>query len=536
MELDHWEEELLEVAGRKLERGEISRRDFMRLVGALGLAAAVPGALAGRAHAAEAELAQAGNVRFLIAENFWANWEPYQNTAQSQFRINEQIYDHLVEFPTGDIGKPRPMLATSWRRLDARTWEFKLRRGVTFHNGQPFTSRDVKASIELASGATKKKTVDAGLFWVPTTVQRIDDHTVRLKTRQPFGALFSALQHSHIVAAADLEGAAARLKKQPNGTGPFRLVKDEPNKKTMVRNDKYWRRPAQIRGLVWEFVQDPQTRLNALLAGQAHAIDRVPPEHLAIIRRNSKLALASRTGIEMVNLWVRPGRSQVWQENANFRRAVNWSIDRDALVKGLVQGNARAARSVIPSGTLYWRPQSPVYDFNPTRAKSELEAGNLANGGPEFELWVAKGFLPRAVEVVESIVNSMQKVGLKPKVRTSDVAGVIDDIFSKTGTGLMYHLSWSSNGDPMTAFQVYSPAFAWFWGDETIAKLIDDGLKATSPAKRKRVYATLQAHMWRQNWHVPLYYSDFTVAHSKRLTGLRVTQNFSTYFYPARLA
>jgi peptide/nickel transport system substrate-binding protein len=534
MDLDHWEEEVLEVAERKLERGEITRRQFVRLLGVLGLTLAAPGALA--RGAAAAETAQAGSVRFLIAENFWANWEPYQNTAQSQFRINEQIYDHLVEFPTGDIDKPKPMLATSWRQVDARTWEFKLRRDVKFHGGQDFTARDVKASIELASGATKKKTVDAGLFWVPTTVQAVDDYTVRLKTKQPFGALFSALQHSHIVSAADLQGPAARLKKQPNGTGPFRLVKDESTKKTMARNSDYWRGPAQISELVWEFVQDPQTRLNALLAGQAHAIDRVPPEHLPIISRRDNLALASRTGIEMVNLWVRPGRSPVWQSNASFRRAVNWSIDRDSLVTNLVKGRSRAARSVVPSGTLYWRPQSPMYDYNPTRARAELQRAKLADGGPEFELWVAKGFLPRAVEVVESIVDSMEKVGLKPQVRTSDVAGMIDDIFSKKGTGLMYHLSWSSNGDPMTGFQVYSPAFAWYWGDKTIANLIDAGVKATNPGRRQRIYAALQAHMWKQVWHVPLYYSDFTIAHSDRLKGLRVTQSFSTYFYRARLA
>jgi peptide/nickel transport system substrate-binding protein len=534
MELDHWEEELLEVAERKLERGEITRREFVRLLGVLGIAAAVPGALAGRAKAAEA--AQAGSVRFLIAENFWANWEPYQNTAQSQFRINEQIYDHLVEFPTGNIGAPRPALATSWRRVDGRTWEFKLRSGVTFHNGQDFTANDVKASIELASGATKKKTVDAGLFWVPTTVKVVDDNTVRLTTKQPFGALFSALQHSHIVSAADLEGPAAALKKKPNGTGAFKLVKDEPTKKTMTRNDDYWRSPAQIAELVWEYVQDPQTRLNALLAGQAHAIDRVPPEHLPIISRSSKLALASRTGIEMVNLWVRPGRSTLWEQNAAYRRAVNWSIDRDALVRNLVKGRSRAAQSVIPSGTLYWRAQAPKYTYNPARAKAELAKGNLADGGPEFELWVAKGFLPRAVEVVEVIVDNMRKVGLKPKVRTADVAGVIDDIFSKKGTGVMYHLSWSSNGDPMTAFQVYSPAFAWYFGDKTIANLLDAGMRATNPAQRQQIYARLQAHMWKQVWHVPLYYSDFTVGHSKRLKGLRVTQNFSTNFYPARLA
>jgi peptide/nickel transport system substrate-binding protein len=534
MERDQWEEELLEVAERKLERGEISRAQFVRLLGALGLTLAVPGAVA--RGAAAARTAPADTVRFLIAENFWANWEPYQNTAQSQFRINEQIYDRLVDFPTGDISKPRPMLATSWRRIDARTWEFELRRGVKFHTGQDFTARDVKASIELASGATKKKTVDAGLFWVPTTVQQVDDYTVRLRTKQPFGALFSALQHSHIVSAADLEGPAARLKRQPNGTGPFRLTKDEPTKKTMSRNTDYWRGPAQISQLVWEFVQDPQTRLNALLAGQADAIDRVPPEHLPIISRRDNLALASRTGIEMVNLWVRPGRSPIWQKNASFRRAVNWSIDRDSLVRNLVKGRARSARSFVPSGTLYWRPQSPMYDYNPTRARAELRRAGLSDGGPEFELWVARGFLPRAVEVVESIVDGMQNVGLKPQVRTSDVAGMIDDIFSDKGTGLMYHLSWSSNGDPMTGFQVYSPAFAWYWGDKTIAKLIDDGVKATSPARRQQIYGQLQRHMWRQAWHVPLYYSDFTIARSDRLRGLRVTQNFSTYFYPARLA
>jgi peptide/nickel transport system substrate-binding protein len=202
----------------------------------------------------------AGDVRFLIAENFWANWEPYQNTAQSQFRINEQIYDHLVEFPTGNINRPRPALATSWRRINARTWEFELRRGVRFHEGQRFTAADVKASIELASGATKKATVDAGLFWVPTTVQIIDDYTVRLRTKQPFGALFSALQHSHIVSAEDLAGAAADLKKRPNGTGAFRLAEETATRKAMTANGSYWKGAPTIGNLVWEFVQDPQTR------------------------------------------------------------------------------------------------------------------------------------------------------------------------------------------------------------------------------------------------------------------------------------
>jgi peptide/nickel transport system substrate-binding protein len=513
----------------------LDRRELLGL-GAAGLLS-LPLLQAEAASAAERTFeGGARDVRFLIAENFWANWEPYQNTAQSQFRINEQIHDHLVEFPTGDISRPRPGLATSWRRVGARTWEFELRRGVRFHDGQRFTAADVKASIERASGATKTKTVDAGLFWVPTTVQIVDDYTVRLRTRKPFGALFSALQHTHIVSAEDLAGSPADLKKRPNGTGAFRLAEETPTRKTMSANGAYWRGTPSIENLVWEFVQDPQTRLNALLAGQAHAIDRVPPEHRRIIQRSDRLALRSVTGIEMVNLWVRPGRLPIWQTNARFRRAVSWSVNRSSLVRNLVQGHAAAARSPIPRGTLYFRPQSPAYGLNVARARSELRAGGVGDGGPEFQLWVARGFLPRAPEVVESIVDGMRRVGLKPEVVTSDVAGMIDDIFSENGKGAMYHLSWSSNGDPMTAFQVYSPVFAWYWGDKALARLIDAGQAEANPAARRRIYNQAQARLWRQAWHVNLYYSDFTVAHQRGLRGLRVLKNFSTHFQPARLA
>jgi peptide/nickel transport system substrate-binding protein len=527
-----------EISATGLDGDErtLDRRELLGL-GAAGLLA-VPLLGTGvdlAAAAGRLEDAVPGSVRFLMAENFWANWEPYQNTAQSQFRINEQIYDHLVEFPNADLSRPRPGLATSWRRINARTWEFELRRGVRFHDGQRFTAADVKASIELASGATKKTTVDAGLFWVPTTVQIVDDYTVRLRPRKPFGALFSALQHTHIVSAEDLAGSAADLKKRPNGTGAFRLVEETATRKTMVANGSYWRGPSRIGTLVWEFVQDPQTRLNALLAGQAHAIDRVPPEHRRIIQRSDRLALKSVTGIETVNLWARPGRLPAWQTNANFRRAVNWSVNRSGLVRNLVQGHAAVARSPIPRGTLHYRPQSPAYGLDIARARRELRAGRITDGGPEFELWVARGFLPRAPEVVESIADGMRRVGLKPKIVTSDVAGLVNDIFSKNGTGAMYHISWSSNGDPMTGFQVYSPVFVWYWGDKALARMIASGQAETNPATRRRIYAQLQAHLWRQAWHVPLYNSDFTVAHTRSLQGLRVLKNFSTHFYPARL-
>ncbi len=475
-----------------------------------------------------------GTVRFLIAENFWADWDPYQHTAQSQSRLEGQIFDYLVDFPDTSA-PPVPTLATEWTLIDDLTWEFKLREGVTFHDGSTFDAEDVKASIERASGATEVETLQAG-NWIVTTVEIVDDSTVRLHTEEPFAALLSQLRSTIIVSAEDLANNAEAIKLQPNGTGPFRLVENEPTRKVMEANLDYWQGPPQIQTLIWEFIQDPETRLSALLAGQADAIDRVPPQHLDIIASDQNFVLSSTTGIESVNLWVAPGRLPVWDETPEFRQAVIHSIDREGLVSGLVQGGSAVATSFLPTNTLYHTDGDPAYARDVEAAQALLAEAGVEDGGPEFELWVASGFLPRAEEVGAAIIASMEEVGLKPQLVVTDVAAMIDDIFSEDGTGAMYHLSWSSNGDPFSHAFVYSDAFAWYFGDERLQELIDQSATTLDPAEREQVVADLQAHMWEQLWHIPLYNSDFTIAHSAALVGLDVRPNFYTQFYPASIS
>jgi peptide/nickel transport system substrate-binding protein len=492
------------------------------------LVALVPGPSLGQ------DGAPSGSVRFLIAESFWADWEPYQHTAQSQARIERQIFDYLVDVP--DTNQPAvPMLATEWTQIDDQTWEFKLRDDVMFHDGSAFDAEDVKASIELGSGATETPTLHAG-EWIPTTVEVVDDHTVRLTSEQAFAALFAQLASTIIVSADDLANNAEAIKAQPNGTGPFRLVTNETARKVMEANPDYWQGPPNIAELTWEFIQDPDTRLSALLAGQADVIDRVPPQHLQVISGSEGLTLSSVTGIESVNLWVKPDRFPLWEEQAAFRKAMAMSIDRDALTTGLVQGASAVATSFLPSRTLYHKAGEPPIARDVDAAKALLEEAGVPDGGPEFELWVASGFLPRADEVGAAIAANMQEVGLKPRVVTTDLTAMIDDIFSEDGTGQVYHLSWSSNGDPFAAARVYSDNFAWYFGDERLQELIDLTATTTDATEREQVVADLQAHMWDQMWHVPLYNSDFTIAHTANLQGLDVRPNFQTVFYPASIS
>lgn len=529
----------------------LTRRRFLQLSGAAALLAACTGEVAPTTTGATATTGAPGTaapgttaapattqpgpggmVRFLNAENFWADWSPYSSTALSQIRLERQIYDFLVDYPTGDISDPSPMLATEWSRVDDLTWEFSLRDGVLFHDGQPLTAEDVKASVEWASGFSNESAYS--LYWIPAQVEVIDDLTLQISTEQPFAAMLSALGwHTPILSAAWLGGDQDRLGSEPNGTGPFRLADDQVEIKTMEANTEYWGGAPNIQTLVWEFIQDPQTRLSALLAGDAQVIDRVPPEQLGTLQGEEGVELVSSTAIESVNLFVRPGRLPFWDENANFRRAVNWSIDREPLVDNLVLGASAVAGSYIPTNTLYYQQQEPQYAFDQAMAESELEA---AGDSPEFELWVAEGFQPRSVEVIQAIVAQMEQVGLNPTVVTTDVGAMIDDVFSETGTGAMYHLSWATNGDPSPASAVYSSAFAWYFGDERLQELIDLGATTYDPAQRQQHYEDLQAHMWEQNWHVPLYNSDFTIAHTSNVQGITIQPNvLKTDFHVAEV-
>jgi peptide/nickel transport system substrate-binding protein len=486
-----------------------------------------------------------GEVRFLVAEAFWANWHPFLHTAQIQRRIEQQIFDPLVMIETADVSALSPGLAESWRNIDELTWELTLRQGVTFHKGQPFTGADVKATIELATGATVEETSSAADF-VPTTVEVVDDFTVRLKTATPFAPLLNGLSTVPILSAADIQPSSdmstpsagiEALKAAPNGTGPFRLVDDQNDVKTMEANPDYWGGAPTIQTLIWEYIADSQTRLNALLAGQADAIDRVPPEHLPILEETPEVALISTVGLENVNLWIRQDAPPPW-DDPKLRQAVAWSIDREALVSNLVLGASEVSVTHIPNKANFAVAQEPVYTFDPERAQALLAEIGLADAPPEIPLWGVTGFLPRGEEVAEAIADSLQQVGFPVQLQVTDVAAIIDGLFSPDKPGLMFHLSWSSSGDPHTALAtLYHSPGAWTGAhDETIDDLIDRGAAATDPEERAAIYAELQAYLWQDMPHIPLYNSDFTIAHRTTLEGVVALPNFMTYFNKATLA
>lgn len=307
----------------------------------------------------------------------------------------------------------------------------------------------------------------------------------------------------------------------------------------MEANPNYWGGAPAIKTLIWEYIIDPQTRLNALLAGQAHVLDRVPPEHLPVLQANPNIALISNTGFENVNLWMRQDAPPPWDYgNVKLREAVMWGIDRQALVSALVQGASEVSVTHLPNHALFAKPQEPAYSFDLEKAKAaKAEAGFPNDGEPELPLWGVTGFLPRGKEVAEAMVDSLTRVGFKVTLQMTDVAAIIDALFSPDKPGVFFHLSWSSNGDPNSALKtLYHSPGAWTGAsDKTIDDLIDRGNATVNVEERRAIFEELQAYLWKNLVHLPLYNSDFTVAHVKNLTGLVALPNFTTDFRKAAL-
>jgi peptide/nickel transport system substrate-binding protein len=382
---------------------------------------------------------------------------------------------------------------------------------------------------------------------VPTTVEVVDDFTVRLKPASPFAPLMNELSRLPILSAADIQPSADpatpsagidTLKSFPNGTGPFRLVGDEQNVKTMEANPDYWNGPPAIPRLVWEYIQDGQTRLNAFLAGQADAIDRVAPEQALAIEANPDLTLISVTGFENVNLWTRMDAAAPWDAaNARLRQAVAMAINRDEIVSSLVSGKSEVSVSHIPNHAVYAVAQEPAYAYDPDGARAILAELGYAEGSPDIPVWGVTGFLPRGEEVAEAIADNLQQVGFNVQLQVTDIAGIIDGLFAEDKPGVFFHLSWSSNGDPHGALAtLYKSPGAWVGIDDaTVDELIDSGASTVDPEARGQVYAELQSYLWQNVIHIPLYNSDFTVGHTARLTGMTVLPNFATIFKNAVL-
>ena len=291
--------------------------------------------------------------------------DPHNNNAAPNNSIAEQIFNKLIENDARQ--NPKPGLAESWRTVDDLTWEFKLRRGVKFHDGSDFTAADVAFSIERPGIIN---TPGGFTIFTRSITEKIivDPYTIRLKTGAPYPNLPIDMSGLIIVSSVAAKGALAAdfdYGKATICTGPWKFVRyTKGDRIELARNDNYWGPKPPWDKVTFRLITSDPSRVAALLAGDVQRIEAIPPADYAKLKTNKDIAIFTTISNRMIHLHLDSNRDKSpfitdkagkpLEKNpfkdARVRKAVSKAINRNAIVERVMDGLAIPAGQLVPEG------------------------------------------------------------------------------------------------------------------------------------------------------------------------------------------
>ena len=387
------------------DRKRISRRDVLKGGAAVGLAAMVHPSLGRLAWAASRERVFVYNASGLD------NLHPYDHSSGALYGVWQHMMEPLVEF---DYQQARFVgrLAESWE-YRGKEWEFKLRKGVRFHDGSPLTSEDVAFSIDRMKN--DKKSLQRRSFRNVQEVRTPDEHTVVVVTKKPSVTFLSrGVRNRFVMSKTVADRYGKDVDKHPTGTGPYKFVSfKRDGDLVLTRNDDYWGQKPAVRDLVWRKVVEVSSRMAGLEAGQTDVMDRVPVHEVARLNRNPRVGVRSVPGLRIYffafNVNYKP-----W-DNKLVRQAANYCVDADAIVKNIFDGNGEVLQGPVGPRVIGYNPDVKRYPYDPKKAR-ELLAKAGHPDGVDVKLHYSPGKYEKDTELVQVVANQMSKGGFRVQI------------------------------------------------------------------------------------------------------------------------
>jgi len=408
----------------------------------------------------------------------------------------EHIYDRLLDRDAKTF-KPKPMLATEWKIVNDTTWEFKLRKGVKFHNGEPFTAASVKATIEYALDPASKTHFTANAYWGPVKeVQIVDDHTVRFLTKQPWPNLVDSAASTNSLmmpAKALKELGPAKFAEKPIGTGPFKFVEWRRDERLVLeRNPDYWMGPADASRVTFRFIPEFSARMAALLSGEIDVMKDVPPHAVEAVERSGRAKLRSTVSSRINYLalvTLKPGPMQ----DVRVRRAMNHALDVDELIKQVLKGRAtRMCGPLAPTNVDYAPVECLRHD--PARAQALFKEAGVDPKTLSLTLDTPSGRYPLDKDVSLAIGAQLQRLGIKTNVVVNEWGTHLDKIKNRN-TGDMFFLGWGPalhGQGTMPPLFLADQTYSSYGNNKTIDEKIARAGTLLDPKARAEAYAELQ--------------------------------------------
>ena len=278
------------------------------------------------------------NRTFIVAQGFDPQYLwPNASTASTNLNCGAAITESLV-WTDPRTGKIEPLLAESWSNINDTTLELKLRKGVSFTNGEPMNADAVKFSLELLMD--KKTTPSYSRYATPLkSIEKVDEHTVRIHTKAPYPGLMLTLYRAFVVPPKYWgKVGKAGFNQKPVGTGPFKLVEwKKDDRLVMDRNEGFWgESPKGIDRIIWKPVPDDTARAAGLETGEYDLIANMSVNSVPRVEANSALQVIAAPSYRIYTARLSPlERHPGPLHDVRVRQAFNYAIDKDSIIKNL---------------------------------------------------------------------------------------------------------------------------------------------------------------------------------------------------------
>lgn len=423
-----------------------TRRTFLKRSAAFGGAAATSSLLSPFVRTASA--GQASNsVVFASGEPLTGNWDPTSHTVLGQINFEGYVFGRLTKTPmrAENPSEIQYDLATGHKVISEFVLEWTLRKGITFHNGKPFKAEDVKATYEYSSQPGK-----SAWYPGPVDVEIVDDFTVRLHTEEygyPASAYILLASFLPIMSAEDIAGEA--ISQMPNGTGAFKFVEQRGDESVMAAFDDYYEGRPLLDEFRFAYMGDANTRVLALLGGEADIIERLEPEQHDTLLTKDGVRVNRTISTENKYLHFRCNKAPF--DDVRMRMAACHAIDR-SLVTELLGAAGHASSSYVSPVKLGGSDIANYPTYDPEECQRLMaEAGYPGGAGlPELEYITSTGFYPKTKEYGELITALLQEQGFNVKLTVLETAAWLERIYqpeSGEAAGHMVDVGWAT-GSP----------------------------------------------------------------------------------------
>lgn len=488
-----------------------SRREFL-INGALvtgglvlaGCSSVSPGA-------PSASTAPVNKDLLLVAVSEILTGQPFNNGGgQTIGQVFNSLYDTVTR--RGNDYKLQPGLATSWTPLDSVTWQFKLRPGVKFHNGDAFTSRDVKFSIEHTYDPAAK-TIFASSFASVSRIDIIDDLTLNVvsKAPDPFMPDKLSIRPAYVVPEKYFTKMGIEpFGQQPVGTGPYMFKERIPGVSfKLVKNPEYWRGPVEADSITVIVRPESAARVAALMTGEVNFVGPITYEQIDALSADpkTKIVAAPDTGQTMyvMNTQVKP------LDNKFIRQALSLAIDRNSLNKALFKGLCKVANGPVMPFEFAYDKSLPPLAYDPAKAKALM-----AQAGYKGERIILE-FDPKAQLgglIDQALAEAWKSVGFNIEMVSMDSATRARKVASLGFLGITTATFRSFYADPDSViWRTLQPGGSLrYWTNPEFDKLGAEQTSSSDQAVRlkavqRMVQIMLDEMVWLTLWEEPMQWA-----------------------------